>query len=83
MRQPYEIGFKGAMQTINSFRDYMLMNLTSNWYEELLSAIAYHEVGNRPCRYEPRARKRRPKPYKLLQIPRDEARKRKRGKTYD
>ncbi len=82
-RKPYEISFKGAMQTINSFRDYMLMDLTSNWYEELLKAIAYHEVGNRPGRYEPRARKRRPKNYRLLTIPRDEARKRRPGKTYD
>jgi hypothetical protein len=82
-RKPYEISFKGAMQTINSFRDYMLMDLTTNWYDELLKAIAYHEVGNRPGRYEPRARKRRPKPYKLLQIPREEARKRMPGKTYD
>jgi len=82
-RNPYDISFKGALQTINSFRDYMLMNLTSQWYEALLKAIVYHEVGNRPGRYEPRARKRRPKPYKLLQIPRHEARMRKPGKTYD
>jgi hypothetical protein len=82
-RQPHEISFKGAMQTINCFRDYMLMDLTSDWYAELLKAIAYHAVGNRPGRYEPRARKRRPKQYPLLQIPRDEARKRKPGKTYD
>ena len=82
-RKPYEISFKGAMQTINSFRDYMLMDLAAHWYDELLKAVAYHEVGNRPGRYEPRARKRRPKPYKLLQIPRDEARKRKPGRTYD
>jgi hypothetical protein len=81
--QPYEISFKGAMQTINCFRDYMLMDLTCNWYEQMLKAIVYHQVGNRPNRYEPRARKRRPKNYKLLQIPRDEARKRKPGKTYD
>ena len=82
-RQPYQISFTGAMQTINSFRDYMLMDLTGHWYEQLLKAIAYHEVGNRPGRYEPRARKRRPKPYKLLQVPRNEARKRTPGKTYD
>ena len=61
----------------------MLMNLNDNWYAELLNAIAYHQVADRPGRYEPRARKRRPKPYKLLQIPRNEARKRKPGKTYD
>lgn len=82
-QRPYEISFKGAMQTINCFRDFMLMDLTSQWYAELLKAIAYHTVGDRPGRYEPRARKRRPKPYKLLQVPRNEARKRKPGKTYD
>jgi hypothetical protein len=82
-RQPHQISFKGALQTINAFRDYMLMDLASHWYEELLKAIVYHAVGNRPGRYEPRARKRRPKPYKLLQIPRKEARKRRPGKTCD
>src|ERR1051326_7003942 len=32
----------------------------------VLSAIASHHVGTRPDRYEPRACKRRPKPYPLL-----------------
>jgi hypothetical protein len=82
-RLPHTTSFKGAMQTIESFRTYMLMDLTSDWYENLLHSIAYHEVGNRPGRYEPRAIKRRPKPHKLLQIPRQEARKRLPGKTYD
>ena len=36
--------------------------------------IAWHEVGNRPDRVEPRAIKRRPKPHKLLTKPRQEAR---------
>ena len=36
--------------------------------------IAWHEVGNRPDRVEPRAIKRRPKPHKLLTKPRNEAR---------
>ncbi len=52
-------------------------------WTHLLDAIVSHQVGNRPGRYEPRAKKRRPKPYKLLQIPRKEARKRKPGKAYD
>ena len=82
-RQPYQISFKGALQTINAFRDHMLMDLTCHWYEALLKAIVHHRVGHRPGRYEPRAKKRRAKPYKLLQIPREEARKRKPGKTYD
>ena len=36
--------------------------------------IAQHEVGDRPNRVEPRAVKRRPKPYRLLQRPRRQAR---------
>ena len=40
----------------------------------LLRAIASHRVGNRPGRVEPRAVKRRPKPHKLLTVPRAEAR---------
>jgi hypothetical protein len=39
--------------------------------DEMLKAVAYHRVGNRPGRWEPRALKRRPKPYKHLGHPRD------------
>ena len=41
--------------------------------DALLTAIAYHRVRNRPGRWEPRARKRRPKPTKRLNQPRQEA----------
>lgn len=41
----------------------------------LLTAIGGHRVGHRPGRVEPRAIKRRPKPHKILTIPRREARK--------
>jgi putative transposase len=40
------------------------------WCDTLLEAIAAHVVGNRPDRFEPRLRKRRPKPYKHLREPR-------------
>jgi hypothetical protein len=40
----------------------------------VLSASARHRVGTRPDRDEPRACKRRPKPYPLLRIPRQQAR---------
>jgi len=43
--------------------------------DAILEAIARQRVGNRPDRYEPRARKRRPKPYPPLQQPRDQAKK--------
>ena len=38
--------------------------------EALLKAVGYYRVGNRPGRWEPRARKRRPKPSKRLNQPR-------------
>jgi putative transposase len=39
-----------------------------------LRHIAQHRVGDRPDRVEPRAIKRRPKPHRLLQVPRAQAR---------
>jgi putative transposase len=42
--------------------------------QQLLATIAQARVGNRPDRYEPRAKKRRPKEYPLLNKPRKEAR---------
>jgi hypothetical protein len=42
-----------------------------NWCEAVLEAIATHVVGNRPDRFEPRLKKRRPKKYKFLREPRD------------
>jgi putative transposase len=41
---------------------------------QLLPTIAQARVGDRPDRYEPRAKKRRPKEYPLLNKPRKEAR---------
>jgi len=41
---------------------------------QLFLLIAQIKVGNRPGRIEPRARKRRPKPYPWLKVPRAEAR---------
>jgi hypothetical protein len=73
---PREVSFKGAWQTLSAYRPLVerapsgeLLSL----YDDLLSAIASHRVGHRPNRYEPRAIKRRPKPHKLLTIPRDQA----------
>jgi hypothetical protein len=39
-------------------------------YEQLLDANAIHRVADRPDRYEPRLRKRRPKHYGFLRKPR-------------
>jgi hypothetical protein len=41
--------------------------------DALLRMVAYHRVGDRPGRWEPRARKRRPKPSARLNQTRAEA----------
>jgi len=45
-----------------------------DYSRKLLEQIAECEVANRPGRLEPRVVKRRPKPYKLMQKPRNELR---------
>lgn len=67
-RSPWEISFKGALQSLSHFLPVLLANAaTDAWCEALLTAVATHVVGDRPDRFEPRRVKRRPKPYKLLQ----------------
>jgi hypothetical protein len=77
--QPRGISFQGTRQVVTSFRA-ELANACGGRAEALradaLAAIAKERVGERPDRYEPRARKRREKMYPRLQIPRRLARKR-------
>jgi len=76
--KPWTISFKGALQTLNAFALPLLTCAPSRLLElveEMLLALARHEVGNRPGRVEPRRLKRRPKPHKLLNTPRPQARK--------
>ncbi len=83
---PLEVSFKGALQTINAFLPFMLLargEELARLCEEMLWAISEHRVGDRPDRYEPRAKKRRPKEYPLLTVPRDEARARLAAGTCD
>ena len=70
-KSPWEISFKGTLQTLDQFLPMLLSRVSGEgWCEALLTAIATHVVGNRPDRFEPRLRKRRPKPYKHLREPR-------------
>jgi len=74
---PRQVSLQGARQTLEAFRS--SLSRTSPTQREgviqmVLSAIAQHRVGTRPDRYEPRAVKRRPKPYPLLRMPRQQAR---------
>ena len=62
---PWQVSFKGALQTLNAFLPMLCSNVSLDaWCEALLTAIATHAVGNRPDRYEPRLLKRRLKKYK-------------------
>jgi hypothetical protein len=74
---PLQLSFQGAMQTVHAFAA-VLWTARARVLEELvvvvLEAIGSREVGDRPNRCEPRRRKRRPKPYPLLNEPRSQAR---------
>jgi hypothetical protein len=77
--EPRSISFKGAAQTIEAFQPVIALEGKDGPAElgaifaQLLDAIASHRVADRPDRYEPRRRKRRPKPYDRLMKPRHEA----------
>ncbi len=76
---PWEVSFAGAVQTVVAF---VPLAAWSGWkadeWEEiarrLRAAVAEHRVNDRPGRCEPRAQKRRPQTYPLLNEPRDRAR---------
>jgi len=76
-RVPHRVSFKGALQTVQAYAE-ALRDGTSEqrrWlWKIVLESVATDEVGHRPDRAEPRARKRRPKPYPLLMVPREQAR---------
>ncbi len=74
---PREASFKAAQETLVSFHQTLLQAIGDQLEEKVISMleiIAQHLVGNRPGRSEPRAVKRRPKPYKKLQHSRAQAR---------
>lgn len=77
--EPRSISFKGTLQILEAFQPvidfqdqrgsaYRLL-----LYQRLLDAIVVHRVADRPDRFEPRKRKRRPKPYDRLMKSRNEA----------
>ncbi len=76
--QPRDLSFNGARQTIRAFEETHLYDprRIAADFPRLLDLIIQKRVGDRPDRYEPRAIKRRPKPYRLLMIPRREAKRR-------
>jgi hypothetical protein len=74
---PRELSFKGALQAVRAFAERLLQAdapTADELYDWLLVTVGSHQVGDRPDRVEPRARKRRPKDYPHLHRPRHEAR---------
>jgi Transposase DDE domain len=71
--EPRQVSFKGAKQAVTAFApkiEAARSEQRAALIDAMLTAIAYHRVRNRPGRWEPRARKRRPKPGVRLMQPR-------------
>jgi Transposase DDE domain len=70
---PCQVSFKGAKQVVTAFAPKIEAARPKDraaLIEAMLSAVAYHRVGNRPGRWEPRARKSRRRPGSPLTQPR-------------
>jgi hypothetical protein len=73
---PRSISFKGASQTLEAFQPVIELQTAHGaahrlrLYQDLLDAIASHRLANRPDRFEPRVKKRRPNHYGWLTRPR-------------
>lgn len=80
---PRQLSFKGALQMLNAFEENLrhcpLGRLVLR-HAYLLAGIAQMKLPHRPGRVEPRALKRRPKPFQLLTEPRQILRERLRVK---
>jgi hypothetical protein len=71
--EPRKVSFKGAKQAVTAFAPKIEAAQPADrgrLIDALLTTIAYHRVGDRPGRWEPRARKRRPRKANLLTQPR-------------
>ena len=69
---PRELSFK---HTVQLWTEWVARGLsTTKDNQRLLTLIAQSKVGQRPGRIEPRMRKRRPKPFPWLKVPRAQAR---------
>jgi hypothetical protein len=71
--EPWTVSFKGTLQTLNKLLPLLGSNLSTDaWCDALLDSLTTHVVGDRPDRYEPRVKKRRPKQYRRMTKPRHE-----------
>jgi hypothetical protein len=80
--EPRSVSLKGADQSMEAFQPVIMAIGDRNpsrcraVYKQVLAAVAAHRVGDRPDRFEPRLRKRRPKHYAFLRQPRAEVKRR-------
>lgn len=74
---PRQLSFTAALQKIGASYTVLVLvdeTVAARLIQQHLADMVGHKVGNRPNRVEPRAIKRRRKPFPLLTKPRDEAR---------
>jgi hypothetical protein len=71
---PRHLSFKHTVQPWSEWTTRGLCNRRDTSIDLLFTLIGQLRVGNRPGRIEPRARKRRPKPYPWLKIPHPQTR---------
>lgn len=71
---PRQLSFKHTLQLWLAWTQQTALTGTGVIEESLFVLIAQQRVGSRPGRIEPRAVKRRPKPFSLLTKPREDAR---------
>ena len=80
---PRHLSFKHTVQMWTEWTSRHPGSHPAQHNEVLFRLIAQLKVGNRPGRMEPRACKRRPKPYPCLKIPRAQTRHRTYGHLLD
>jgi hypothetical protein len=79
---PRSVGFEGAAQALLAFRPVIAALGDRDparcraAYDRVLAAVAAHRAGDRPDRFEPRRRKRRPEHHAFLRQPRAEVKRR-------
>ncbi len=71
---PRSLSFKHTVQLWGEWLSRGLCAVVDDSLDVLFRLIGQLRVNNRPGRIEPRARKRRPKPYPWLKVPRAQAR---------
>ena len=71
---PRMLSFRHTVQLWNEFSARSLSHTKADTLTLFFELSAQQRVGHRPCRIEPRARKRRPKSFQWLKVPRHAAR---------